>query len=146
MRVVIQVVSQAQVNVNSKLISKIEKGLLILFAVKKNDTGAKLDKLVNKIVNLRVFPDQNGKMNLSIKDIKGEILLVSQFTLYANTDKGYRPSFMDSAAGDQARPIYENLIVKLKEQDIKRVVSGQFATRMKVDLSNEGPTTIISDV
>lgn len=142
MRVVIQRVKKAEVKVNNKVIARIGKGLLVLLAVHQNDTKDKIEKMAAKIVNLRIFGDENGKMNLSVKDVGGGIMVVSQFTLYGDCTKGNRPSFIASARPDKAIPIYEEFIKYLREQEIK-VETGKFGAMMEVELVNDGPVTII---
>jgi len=144
MRVVIQRVTEAAVSINEEINGKIEKGLLILVGIGQDDHLEDIQWLTQKISNLRIFSDDNGKMNLSILDIKGEILLVSQFTLYASTKKGNRPSFIQSAPPTIAIPLYEKFIKSLKETGIS-VQTGQFGADMKVSLTNDGPVTIIID-
>jgi D-tyrosyl-tRNA(Tyr) deacylase len=144
MRVVIQRVTEAAVSINEEINGKIEKGLLILVGIGQEDHLEDIQWLTQKITNLRIFSDADGKMNLSIQDIKGEILLVSQFTLYASTKKGNRPSFIQSAPPTIAIPLYEQFIKSLKETGIS-VQTGQFGADMKVSLTNDGPVTIIID-
>ena len=144
MRVVIQRVTEAAVSINEEISSKINKGLLILVGIGQDDHTEDIQWLTQKITNLRIFSDDEGKMNLSILDIKGEILLVSQFTLYASTKKGNRPSFIQSAPPTIAIPLYEQFIQSLKETGIA-IQTGQFGADMKVSLTNDGPVTIIID-
>lgn len=145
MRAVIQVVSGASVKVDDKIIGQINKGYLVLLAIHATDAGDKIIKMTDKIADLRIFPDADDKMNLSLKDVGGEILLISQFTLYGDTKKGNRPSFIDSARPDKAIPMYEKIIDLLKEKGLK-VETGRFGANMSVSLINEGPTTIIIDL
>ena len=145
MKVVIQRVSQATVKVSDKIISEIKLGFLILLGVEKSDSKQDIDWLVNKISNLRIFSDNELKMNLSIKDIKGEIIVVSQFTLHAKTKKGNRPSYIKAANPEQAEPLYEEFISQLKNESAVNVQSGVFGANMQVDIVNEGPVTIIMD-
>lgn len=145
MKVVIQRVSQATVKVSDKIISEIKLGFLILLGVEKSDSKQDIDWLVNKISNLRVFSDNELKMNLSIKDIKGEIIVVSQFTLHAKTKKGNRPSYIKAANPEQAEPLYEEFISQLKNESAVSVQSGVFGANMQVDIVNDGPVTIIMD-
>ena len=145
MKVVIQRVSQATVKVSDKIISEIKLGFLILLGVEKSDSKQDIDWLVNKISNLRVFSDNELKMNLSIKDIKGEIIVVSQFTLHAKTKKGNRPSYIKAANPEQAEPLYEEFISQLKNESAVSVQSGVFGANMQVDIVNDGPVTIIID-
>jgi D-tyrosyl-tRNA(Tyr) deacylase len=144
MRVVIQRVTEAAVSINEEINGKIDKGLLVLVGIGQEDHTEDIQWLTQKISNLRIFSDDNGKMNLSILDIKGEILLVSQFTLYASTKKGNRPSFIQSASPTIAIPLYEHFIKSLEETGIS-VQTGQFGADMKVSLTNDGPVTIIID-
>ncbi|MFN3917432.1 MAG: D-aminoacyl-tRNA deacylase [Flavobacteriales bacterium] len=145
MRVVIQRVAQASVSINGVLHSKIDKGLLILLGIEQNDTSTDADKLLGKIAKMRIFNDTEGKMNLSAEDIGGEYLVVSQFTLCADTKKGNRPSFIRSARPETAIPLYEYFLKKL-QNDIGAVVkSGVFGADMQVELTNSGPVTIIMD-
>ena len=145
MKVVIQRVSQATVKASDKIISEIKIGFLILLGVEKSDSKEDIDWLVNKISNLRVFSDNELKMNLSIKDIKGEIIVVSQFTLHAKTKKGNRPSYIKAANPEQAEPLYEEFILQLKNESAVSVQSGVFGANMQVDIVNDGPVTIIMD-
>ena len=145
MKVVIQRVSQARVKVSDKIISEIKLGFLILLGVEKSDSKQDIDWLVNKISNLRVFSDNELKMNLSIKDIKGEIIVVSQFTLHAKTKKGNRPSYIKAANPEQAEPLYKEFISQLKNESAVSVQSGVFGANMQVDIVNDGPVTIIMD-
>ena len=145
MKVVIQRVSEARVKVSDKIISEIKLGFLILLGVEKSDSKQDIDWLVNKISNLRIFSDNELKMNLSIKDIKGEIIVVSQFTLHAKTKKGNRPSYIKAANPEQAEPIYDEFILQLKNESAVSVQSGVFGANMQVDIVNDGPVTIIID-
>ncbi|HIU52122.1 MAG TPA: D-tyrosyl-tRNA(Tyr) deacylase [Candidatus Merdicola faecigallinarum] len=142
MKLVVQRVKQAEVKVKENSVGKIEKGFLILLGVTHEDAKENVDKLVKKVCGLRVFEDQNGKMNLSIKDIGGELLIVSQFTLYADTKKGNRPSFVKAAAPEKANELYEYFISECKKNGIK-VETGEFGAHMEVSLVNDGPVTII---
>lgn len=144
MRVVIQRVTEASVNVNNSYTEKINKGYMILLGICNSDTTDDLEYLVSKIEKLRIFEDENEKMNLSIKDVNGEILLVSQFTLYANTKDGNRPSFTDSMKFEEANKMYEVFKERLKETNIP-FKTGEFGADMKVSLINDGPVTIIID-
>ena len=145
MRAVIQRVSQASVLVENKIIGEIKSGLLVLLAVHQDDGEEKLNKMADKVVNLRIFSDSEDKMNRSVIDEKGEILIVSQFTLYGDTKKGNRPSFITSAKPDKAIPMYEKFVSILKEKGIK-VATGEFGAMMQVKLTNDGPVTIIIDL
>ena len=145
MRVVVQRVSQSSVIVKSDIVSSISKGLLILLGVENNDTLDDVNWLVRKIINLRIFTDIDGKMNNSIIDIKGDIIVVSQFTLHAKTKKGNRPSYINAAQPKIAIPLYENFVQVLKNESKLNVLTGQFGADMKVSLINDGPVTIIID-
>ena len=145
MRAVIQRVSQANVKIKDEIVGHIGFGLLILLGVAEDDTEERIDKLAEKIINLRIFTDESGKMNLSIQDIKGELLVVSQFTLIADTKKGTRPSFVKAAGLDKARDYYNKFIEKLKQSDLN-VQTGQFQAIMEVSLINDGPVTIILEI
>ena len=145
MKVVIQRVSQARIKVSDKIISEIKLGFLILLGIEKSDSKEDINWLVNKISNLRVFSDNELKMNLSIKDIKGEIIVVSQFTLHAKTKKGNRPSYIKAANPEQAEPLYDEFILQLKNESALSVQSGVFGANMQVDIVNDGPVTIIMD-
>lgn len=142
MKLVVQRVSNAKVEVDNKIIGQIEKGFLVLLGVGPEDNKEIADFLVDKLCNLRVFKDENGKMNLSIKDIEGELLIVSQFTLYADCKKGNRPSFANAAKPEIANELYEYFIEKCKSK-VKKVEHGEFGADMKVKLLNDGPVTII---
>lgn len=144
MKFVIQRVTSASVTVDEKVIGEINKGFLVLIGVSHDDTKEIADKLVKKLVGLRIFEDENGKTNLSLNDVNGELLLVSQFTLYANCKKGYRPSFTDAGAPDKANELYEYIIEECKKT-IPVVEKGSFGADMKVALVNDGPFTIILD-
>lgn len=142
MRIVLQRVNHASVKVDGEIIGKIGKGYLLLLGVGHEDTEADLQKYVDKIVKLRLFADENGKTNLSLKDVNGELLVVSQFTLYADCRKGNRPSFTDAGAPDVANALYEKFIELCKEQ-VEVVEHGSFGADMKVELENDGPFTVI---
>lgn len=144
MRVIIQRVLKASVTIEGKVKSEINHGLLILLGITHNDTLEDIEWLIQKISNLRVFNDREEKMNLSIKDVQGSLLIVSQFTLYASTKKGNRPSFTASANPTIAMPLYETFIEKLKATGID-TLSGVFGADMQIDLVNDGPVTIIID-
>lgn len=144
MRLVIQRTSGAELYINGNLFSKSDKGLLVLFGTKAGDSEASIQKLADKTVHLRIFEDENGKMNRSCLDIQGEIMVVSQFTLYANTDKGRRPSFNSAMEPTQAEALYEKYIAALKEYNLP-VATGQFGASMDIRFSNDGPVTIIID-
>ena len=142
MKLVMQRVKNAKVDVDGKTVGKIEKGFLVLLGVTHNDTKNEADYLVKKICNLRVFEDENGKMNLSIKDVRGELLIVSQFTLYADCTGGNRPSFINAAKPEIAEPLYEYFCEECENNGI-HVEKGIFGADMKVSLLNDGPVTII---
>lgn len=145
MKAVIQRVTHASVKVNGETVGSCGQGFLILLGVMAGDDEKEADKLVNKTVNLRVFEDENGKMNLSSLDIGGEMLVVSQFTLCADCTHGRRPSFTPSAPPDEANRLYEYFVRRLKENGISHVETGVFGADMKVELLNDGPVTIILD-
>ncbi len=144
MKFVIQRVSEASVKVDENIIGQIEKGFMVLIGVGQEDTKEIADKMVKKLVGLRIFEDENGKTNLSLADVGGSLLLISQFTLYANCKKGYRPSFIESGAPDMASDMYEYIIDKCKET-VPVVERGIFGADMKVSLVNDGPFTIVLD-
>ena len=141
MKAVIQRVKSAQVDVDGKCVGKIGKGFLILLGVKEDDTVEDVDYLVKKICNLRIFEDENEKMNINIKDVNGEILVVSQFTLYADCTGGNRPSFIKAAKPDKATELYEDFKSKIKNE-LGKVECGIFGAHMEVSLLNDGPVTI----
>src|SRR5688572_17779316 len=145
MRVVIQRVSGASVFINNAVFASIEKGLLILIGIELEDTLADAEKLVKKIVNLRIFSDENGLMNLSNADVNGDYMVISKFTLHAETKKGNRPSYIKAARPEQAIPLYEKFIELLKQESGKEISTGEFGADMKVSLVNDGPVTIIMD-
>ena len=142
MKFVIQRVQQASVLVDETCIGKIGKGFLVLIGVGKEDTKEIADQLIKKMIQLRIFEDENGKTNLALKDVDGSLLLVSQFTLYANCKKGNRPSFVDAAPPDLANDLYEYIISECNKQ-IPYVETGEFGADMKVSLVNDGPFTVI---
>ncbi|MBS5938432.1 D-aminoacyl-tRNA deacylase [Clostridium sp.] len=144
MRAVVQRVTSSKVVVDDTVIGEIGKGLNILIGISKEDTEEDLLYLRDKIINLRIFEDENDKMNLSLLDVKGEILAISQFTLYGDCRKGRRPNFMEAEGGDKAKALYERFIDLLKEKDIK-VETGEFGAYMKVDIQNDGPVTLLLD-
>lgn len=145
MKAVIQRVTHASVKVNGETVGSCGQGFLILLGVMAGDDEKEADKLVNKTVNLRIFEDENGKMNLSSLDIGGEMLVVSQFTLCADCTHGRRPSFTPSAPPDEANRLYEYFVRRLKENGISHVETGVFGADMKVELLNDGPVTVILD-
>lgn len=139
---VIQRVSSSSVKVNEEIIGEIGKGLNVLLGVGKDDTKNEADFLLNKIINMRIFEDENGKMNLSLLDIGGELLVISQFTLLANTKKGKRPSFENAGDPTHANELYEYFISEAKKK-VSKVENGKFGADMKVNIQNDGPVTII---
>ena len=145
MRAVIQRVTNASVTINSKIYSAINNGLLVLFGIEDADTIEDIEWLSSKIVNLRIFNDENGVMNISVKDINGDILVVSQFTLHASTKKGNRPSYIKASKPEFAVPFYEKFVQQLTNDLGKKVFTGVFAADMKVELCNDGPVTIVID-
>ena len=145
MRVVIQKVTQASVSIENQIVGSIDKGLLVLVGIEDGDTNEDIAWLSSKIVNLRVFDDENGVMNLSVKEVEGEVLIVSQFTLHASTKKGNRPSYIKAARPEVAIPIYEAFIKQVESLLGKRVPTGQFGAMMQVSLCNDGPVTILID-
>lgn len=145
MRVVIQRVSSAKVEIENKTVGEIGKGLLVLIGITQEDTEKDLEWIVKKTTLLRIFQDENGKMNLSIQDIGGDILLVSQFTLYADTKKGNRPSYVRSAHPDFSIPMYEKAITAFRAAFSGKVETGIFGADMQVSLLNDGPVTIMMD-
>jgi D-aminoacyl-tRNA deacylase len=145
MRVVIQRVSEASVTIDGAVRSAIGKGYLILLGIEEADTHEDIDWLCKKIVGLRIFVDAEGKMNLDLKEVNGEILLISQFTLHAQTKKGNRPSYIKAARPEQAIPLYEQFILQLGSESGKPVFTGEFGADMKVALVNDGPVTILID-
>lgn len=142
MKLLVQRVSSAKVDVDSKTVGKINNGFLVLIGVTHTDTREIADYLVKKLCNLRVFKDENSKMNLSIKDVDGELLIVSQFTLYADCQHGNRPSFVNSAKPDMANELYEYFVERCRKE-VKNVETGIFGADMKVSLLNDGPVTIM---
>lgn len=144
MKLVIQRVTHASVTVDNNVIGKIGKGYMVLIGVSDTDTKEIADKMLDKMIKLRIFEDENGKTNLSLADVGGELLLISQFTLYANCKKGNRPSFIEAGSPDHANALYEYIIEKCKER-VDVVEQGEFGAEMKVELLNDGPFTIILD-
>ncbi|QEH69692.1 D-aminoacyl-tRNA deacylase [Cellulosilyticum sp. WCF-2] len=144
MRAVVQRVSEASVQVDGKIIGAIDEGLMVLVAVRAEDTESDLQYVVKKLVGLRIFSDQEGKMNLSVQDIGGELLIVPQFTLYGSVVKGMRPSFIASGSAEEAEKKYNQFIEKLKQENVP-FETGQFQADMKVSLVNDGPVTILID-
>ena len=145
MKAVIQRVTQASVTIDGNIRSAIKTGLLVLVGIEDADTQEDIEWLSNKIVNLRIFDDENKVPNISVKDIDGDILLVSQFTLHAATKKGNRPSYIKASKPDIAIPLYEKLIIQLEKDLVKKIFTGEFGADMKVELVNDGPVTIWID-
>ena len=144
MKIVLQRVSSASVQVDSKIVGSIEHGLLLLIGFSSTDTEENILPTIEKIVKLRIFSDEEGKMNKSVLDVEGSMLLISQFTLYADTKKGNRPSFIEAARPEQAIPLYDFFIAEMKKR-ISKVETGIFGADMKVELVNDGPVTIVFD-
>jgi D-aminoacyl-tRNA deacylase len=145
MKVVIQRVSSSSVTIDHKIVAEIQQGLLVLVGIEDADDQEDINWLVSKIVNLRIFGDKNNVMNLSVKDIDGEIIVVSQFTLHASTRKGNRPSYIKASKPEIAIPLYDNFLQKLRFEFGKLIQTGIFGTDMKVSLVNDGPVTIVMD-
>lgn len=145
MKAVIQRVTKASVTINGRIRSSINNGLLVLVGIEDADTDEDIVWLSNKIVNLRIFDDENKVPNISVKDIDGDILLVSQFTLHASTKKGNRPSYIKASKPDYAIPVYEKMIAQLENDLEKKIFTGEFGADMKVELLNDGPVTIVID-
>ena len=145
MRVVIQRVRKASVKINDEIVGEIQQGLLVLLGIEHVDSELDADYLIQKLIHLRIFGDDEGKMNLSVSDISGDLLIVSQFTLFADTKKGNRPSFIRSARPEQARPLYEYFLSQLKKLFSGKIEKGVFGANMQVELINDGPVTIILD-
>jgi len=145
MRIVIQKVLQASVTIEEKQVSSIGKGLLVLLGIEDADNDEDIDWLVKKMLQLRIFDDENGVMNLSVQDVGGDVLIVSQFTLHASTKKGNRPSYIRASKPDFAIPMYEKFVQKTEELLGKKAGTGVFGAMMKVELVNDGPVTIIID-
>ncbi|MGL5315773.1 MAG: D-aminoacyl-tRNA deacylase [Peptostreptococcaceae bacterium] len=144
MRAVVQRVSSSRVTVEDRTTGEINQGLLVLLGVTHEDTSKDVDYMIDKVLNLRIFEDENEKMNLSLKDVGGELLVVSQFTLYGDCRKGRRPGFSDAARPEVAIPLYEEFVEKARKQEIV-VGTGEFGAHMMVDLVNNGPVTILLD-
>ena len=142
MKIIVQRVKKAQVEVENKIVGKIENGFLVLIGITHTDTKEQADYLIKKLINLRIFRDNNDKMNLSIKDVDGSLLLISQFTLYADCSSGNRPSFIEAAKPDYANELYEYIISECQKK-INNVQSGIFGANMDISLVNQGPVTII---
>lgn len=142
---IIQRVIEASVTINGKVKDSIHEGILVLLGITHNDTEEDIDWLVKKILSLRIFSDREGKMNLSLKEINGELMVISQFTLLASTKKGNRPSFIEAARPETAIPLYEKFIRKAETESEQPVKTGEFGADMKVSLINDGPVTIVLD-
>ncbi|MGL5577187.1 MAG: D-aminoacyl-tRNA deacylase [Sarcina sp.] len=142
MRAVVQRVTSSQVVVDGQIVGKINKGFNVLLGISKEDTLDDLKYIKDKVIGLRVFEDENGKMNLSLKDVGGELLLISQFTLYGDCRKGRRPNFMAAQGGEEAKKLYETFVEICKEEDLK-VETGIFGADMKVSIENDGPVTLL---
>lgn len=145
MRVVIQRVAQASVTIGNQKYSQISKGLIVFVGIELADNDEDIEWLTGKISRLRLFDDENGVMNLSVQDIQGEVLVVSQFTLHAKTKKGNRPSYIQAAPPDIAIPLYEKFIQRIETEMGKKIATGEFGAMMQISIVNEGPVTIIID-
>ncbi len=145
MRIILQRVVEASVKIDGSITGSIENGILILLGIENNDTEPDADWIISKISKLRIFSDKEGKMNLSIQDIKGSFLVISQFTLFASTKKGNRPSYIQAARPELAIPLYEYFVLKLKLETNLAVETGEFGADMKVSLVNDGPVTLSID-
>ena len=145
MKTVIQRVSSASVTIENKVVADIKKGLLVLVGIEDADNQEDINWLTAKIANIRIFEDENEVMNLSVKDVDGDVIVVSQFTLHANTKKGNRPSYIKASKPDIANPLYENFVQQLEKELGKKVQTGVFGADMKVSLLNDGPVTIVID-
>ena len=144
MRAVVQRVTYSSVEVNGEIVGEINKGFNVLLGISKEDTEEDMKYIKDKLINLRVFEDENDKMNLSLLDVKGELLIISQFTLYGDARKGRRPNFMNALGGEEAKKFYDKFIEMMKETGLK-VQTGIFGADMKVDIKNDGPVTILLD-
>ena len=144
LRAIVQRVKSSKVSVNGEVIGSISKGFNVLLGISKEDTLEDIKYIKDKIINLRIFEDENDKMNLSLLDVKGEILFISQFTLYGDCRKGRRPNFMEAMGGEEARKLYETTLEAFKESGLK-VEKGEFGAHMVVDIVNDGPVTIMLD-
>ena len=145
MRIIVQRVSEASVRIDEKIVGSISQGLMVLLGVETTDIQSDADYLVQKLLNLRIFSDEEGKMNFSIQDVGGELLVVSQFTLHASTKKGNRPSYIRAARPEQAIPLYTYFIEQVQKELTTKIQTGEFGADMKVSLVNDGPVTIIID-
>lgn len=143
MRIVVQRVKSSSVEVEGKITGSVNKGLLLLVGIHEDDTPEQMQWMCDKVLKLRIFEDEEGKMNRSVQDIEGEILVVSQFTLYGDARKGTRPSFIEAARPDKAEPMYEEMIAYLKKHSSLNIESGIFGAMMNVKLENDGPVTIL---
>ena len=143
MKAVVQKVKNAKVKIEGQTVSEIEKGLLVLLAVSQTDDFSIIKWMANKIVNLRVFPDDEGKMNRSVLDMNGEIMMISNFTVYGDVHKGFRPNFMKSAPAEVSEPIYSQLLSYLRENYPLKIADGKFGALMEIELVNDGPVTVI---
>jgi D-tyrosyl-tRNA(Tyr) deacylase len=146
MRAIIQRVSLAKVEIDNKIYGEINQGLVVLIGIKKGDDSQAVEKMIKKIINLRIFNDKEGKMNLSVNDIKGDILIISNFTLYGNTKKGNRPSYIEAAGQEDAETIYDLFIQKINNSYVYKVAAGKFQADMKVSLINDGPVTLTIEI
>ncbi|MBN1067264.1 D-tyrosyl-tRNA(Tyr) deacylase [Clostridium botulinum] len=144
MRAVVQRVTSSSVQVDGNIVGSIGKGLNVLIGISKSDTLQDLKYIRDKVINLRIFEDEKEKMNLSLLDVKGELLVISQFTLYGDCRKGRRPNFMEAKGGEEAEGLYEEFLSLLKESNLK-IETGEFGADMKVEINNDGPVTIILD-
>ena len=144
MRLVVQKVSQSSVKIEGEIVGAIDKGYMVLVGITNGDDELLVEKMVDKLVNLRIFEDENDKMNLSLLAIKGDILAISQFTLYGDCRKGRRPNFMNAMGGDEAKALYEEFVKMLKESGLK-IETGEFGAHMNVEIENDGPVTILLD-
>lgn len=144
MRFVIQRVSKASVSIEGNVIGEIQQGYLVLIGISKEDTKEIADKMIRKLIGLRIFEDENGKTNLALKDVQGQLLLISQFTLYADCKRGNRPSFINAGAPDHAQQLYDHIVAAC-QTEIEVVQMGEFGADMKVSLCNDGPFTVILD-
>lgn len=145
MRAVIQKVTRASLSIDSEIYSQIKEGLIVLLGIEDSDTNEDIEWLVDKIRKLRIFDDENGVMNLSVEDVKGEMMIVSQFTLHASTKKGNRPTYIRASKPEFSKPMYESFVARTREVFAGKVATGVFGADMKIELVNNGPTTIIID-
>ena len=144
MKFVIQRTTEAKVRIDGEVVGEIEKGFVVLIGVADGDTRETADKLIKKMLGLRIFEDENGKTNLSLTDVGGELLLISQFTLYADCRKGHRPSFINAARPETAEPLYEHILTEAGKY-VPQIQKGVFGADMKIDLQNDGPFTVVLD-